>query len=115
MVLAIRAFKSSKVFSSSGNFGGSPVRRPIVFLAKSQASCTCLIKGNMSGASRICSITAGSIFFAAQYAEALSRIFESASSVRRKDGTATLDIGRDMGIFLEGMRGIMGGGLRGSG
>ena len=45
----MRAFRSASDFSSSGNFGGSPVSRPIVFLAKSQAICTCRVSGNTSG------------------------------------------------------------------
>src|SRR5947209_8323212 len=92
----MRAFRSSSDFSSSGYLGGSPVKRPSVFLAKSHAICTCLTNGNMSGVSRVCSSTAWSIFFAAQCAAALSRIFESAVRVCRKDCVATVDIERDM-------------------
>src|SRR5947199_5240303 len=97
----MRAFRSSSDFSSSGYLGGSPVKRPSVFLAKSHAICTCLTNGNMSGVSRVCSSTAWSIFFAAQCAAALSRIFESAARVCRKDCVATVDIERDMGGFLK--------------
>src|SRR5437763_15690366 len=94
----MRALSSSMVFSSSGNFGGSPVSRPSVFLAKSQVICTCLTNGNMSGVSRVCNSTASSIFFAAQCAAALSRIFERAPRVWRKDCVPTLEIVSDVGI-----------------
>jgi hypothetical protein len=60
--LAIRAFSSAKVFSSSGNFGFSPPpTRAAAFLTKSQASWIWRVKGSMSGERRAVSSTSGAI------------------------------------------------------
>ena len=87
MVLAMRALSSSNVCSVSSCLGISlPARRATAPFAVSQAICTCRLSGNMSGYRREPVSTAGSIFFASQYACALSRIAERFLSMLAKRG-----------------------------
>src|SRR5215469_4770737 len=81
----MRALSSSSVRSLSSNLGGSfPIRRAVPFLAMSQAICTCLVSGNMSGARRAFASTAPSKDFAFACAMALSKIFANERSMGTK-------------------------------
>src|SRR5438046_9013303 len=73
----MRAASSENVFSSSGKLGtGMPASLAPAPLAKSQASCTCRLNGNMSGNSLAARSASGSIFLASQYDSAFVRIDE---------------------------------------
>src|SRR6185295_18597659 len=97
MVLATRAFNSSKVASVSGYFGGStPASRAHAPFEKSVASWTWRVKGNMSGNKRAASSTWGSIFLAAAWATALSKTADMQGSIWRKMGTEARYMDIDM-------------------
>jgi hypothetical protein len=59
--------------------------------------CTCRVKSNMSGASRVRRSTVGSIFLAAAKASALSRRAESALRPVSKTDSDAPDIEKGMG------------------
>jgi len=81
----------------SSNFGGSALAsRAAPFLAWSQATCTWRPSANISGASRQPSSTAGSTFFAAMKAAALSSTPDSALRPISKTGRELCDIENGM-------------------
>src|SRR5213594_2997582 len=86
-VFAILALSSAKVSSVSSCLGTStPARRATAPLAVSQAICTWRFIGNMSGKSLHWVRTVGWIFFASEWASALSRIAERFLSALTKRG-----------------------------
>src|SRR5215475_5796925 len=73
----MRARSSSNVVSvSSKRLGSWPASRATEFLAMSQPICTWRVSGNMSGARRAASSTAGSIFFSVAKASPFSSTCE---------------------------------------
>ena len=84
----MRAFSSAMVFSLSSYAGTStPARRATTPLAVSQAICTCFVMGSMSGNTRYEVRMVTSIFFASQWAWALSRMVERLPRMLTKRGT----------------------------
>jgi hypothetical protein len=81
----MRALSSSSVCSVSSNFGGScPVSRAAMLFTWSQAICTCLVSGNMSGASRASVSVSGFSPLAFMCSAPLSSSFESVPSIGTK-------------------------------
>src|SRR5262245_23042379 len=97
----MRPRKSAIVFSSSFQLATSmPASRAAVLLAKSQAICTCRLKGNMSGAKREDKSTVGSSFLAPAKVSALASTADVAPRPCTKGGTATWYMERVIGNLL---------------
>src|SRR5687768_9911862 len=101
----MRVLSSSRVCSLSSNLGGSwPVSRAATLFAWSQAICTCLVSGNMSGTSRASASASGFNPLAFMCSAPLSSSVESVASSGTKVSIAIEYIVKLTGRLLQDNR-----------